>query len=169
MENEMELKGKFSNIYIMILFGIMTNDLSNADHFLSDEIMDKYNKIIEKNLANNETQMYDEMNVKSIDIISKEELEDCYLVKVKLISRYMDYIIDSTTKKYKRGVNTHRIEKENTLTFKKLKSAKERSSVIKCEYCGANMDINHSGKCEYCGSIADVTEYDYVLIDIVTE
>ena len=26
-----------------------------------------------------------------------------------------------------------------------------------------------NGKCVYCGSIADVTEYDYVLIDIVTE
>lgn len=168
MENELELKGKFSNIYIMLLFGVMTNDLSNADHFLSNEVMNRYSKIIENNVSNNETQMYDEMNVKSIDIISYEELEDCYLVKVKLISRYMDYIIDSTTKKYKRGINTYRIEKENLLTFKKMKSAQERPSVIKCSHCGANMDINYSGKCEYCGSIADVTAYDYVLIDIKT-
>lgn len=168
MENEEELKGKFSNIFIMILFGIMMNDLENVKHFLSNSVYNKFKKIVDANILNNETQMYDELNVKSIKILSIEEEDNYNVVKVKIVSRYMDYVIDSNTKKYKRGVNTHRIEKDNILTFKKLKNASLRKSVIKCESCGANMDINFSGKCEYCGSIADVTSYDFVLTDIIT-
>lgn len=120
MESVEELKSKFSNIYIMILFAIMSNDLENVRHFLSADVYLKYKKIIDENSFNDEVQMYDELNVKSIDIVSQEEMEDFYLVKVRIISRYMDYVIDSATKKYKRGINTYRIEKENILTFKKL-------------------------------------------------
>jgi len=168
METEEELKSKFSNIFIMLLFGVMSNDLDNVKHFLSKDVYQKYQDIVNQNIKNNEIQMYDELNVKSIRITSKYEFDDHYLVEVSIVSRYMDYIIDSDTKEYKRGINSRRIEKQNILKFKKKKTNIQRSSVIKCEYCGANMDINFNGKCEYCGMIADVTSYDYVLVDINT-
>ena len=168
METDVELKSKFSNIFIMLLFGVMSNDLDNVRHFLGKDIYQKYQGIINQNIKNNETQMFDEFNVKSIEIVSKKEFNDYYLVEVNIFSRYMDYVIDSDTKEYKRGINDRRVEKKNVLKFKKLKNDVQRSSVIKCEYCGANMDINFNGKCEYCGQFVDVTSYDYLLVDIST-
>jgi predicted RNA-binding Zn-ribbon protein involved in translation (DUF1610 family) len=43
------------------------------------------------------------------------------------------------------------------------KDYKERKKVIKCPNCGANMDINHSGKCDYCGQTYNQEDYDWVL------
>lgn len=168
MESVEELKSKFSNIYIMLLFAVMTNNLDKVKHFLSNKVLKTYEDVIRKNISNNEVQMYDELNVKSIDIISMEETIDYYLVKVRIISRYMDYIVDNAGK-YKRGINDRRIEKENYLIFRKNKRAEDRGPVVKCLYCGANLDINFYGVCEYCGMKMDVTSYDYILEDIVVK
>lgn len=166
LENVEELKGKFSNIFIMILFGIMTNDLENVKHFLSKRVYKNLQSIVENNIANNEIQMFDDLSIKSIDIRTIRSEGIYNVAKVKIVSSYMDYVIDNNTKAFKRGINTSVIRRKYQLIFKKLKSASLRDAVIKCEYCGANMDINFSGKCEYCGSIADVTSYDFVLTDI---
>lgn len=35
-----------------------------------------------------------------------------------------------------------------------------------CPCCGANINMNQSGRCEYCGSVISTTEYDWVLSKI---
>lgn len=35
-----------------------------------------------------------------------------------------------------------------------------------CPNCGANINMNQSGKCDYCGSVISTTEYDWVLSKI---
>ena len=42
MENDAELKSKFSNIFIMLLLGIQTNNLDDVKHYLSDDLYNKY-------------------------------------------------------------------------------------------------------------------------------
>lgn len=165
MEDFEILKGKFSNIFIKIVFGLMKNDLSEIRHYLSNDVYNMYQSVVDNNIKNNELPMYDLLNVKSISLVDSYEKDDSYYVKVLLVSRYMDYVVDKDTLKYKRGEDSRRIEKNHYLTFKKLKSATERKNVIKCEYCGANLDINSSGVCEYCGKVADVSNYDYILVE----
>lgn len=165
MEDFEILKGKFSNIFIKIVLGLMENDLSDVKHYLSDDVYNMYQKVIDNNIKNNEIPMYDELNVKSISLANSYETDDSYYVKIVLVSRYMDYVVDKDTFEYKRGINSYRVQKNHYLTFKKLKSATERKNVIKCEYCGANLDINSSGVCEYCGKVADVSHYDYILVE----
>ena len=164
---EKELIGKFSNIYIMLLYSIMTNDIERVRHFLSTELYEKYKGIIDNHIKNNEIQMYDELNVYKIDIIENSVVDDKIIYKVKLISRYMDYIMDNTTKKLKSGINTHRVEKTNILTF--IKTNKEVNKVIHtCPNCGANLDINYTGVCPFCKKSVDLTNEDYILVDIQT-
>ena len=164
METYAELESKFSNMFIMLLLGIQTNDLSNVKHYLSEDVYNKYNEICEKHKANNEMQLYDEMNVKEIKIDLTEE--DYYdIANVHIVSRYMDYILDLNTGKKKSGIDDHRIELDHDLVFKKKKGA-TKGDVVKCPGCGANLDVNHSGKCEYCGEIYSAQDYDYILTSI---
>ena len=46
MKTDNELISKFSNIYIMLLYSIMTNDISRVKHYLSDNLYHKYKYII---------------------------------------------------------------------------------------------------------------------------
>ena len=147
--NEAMFKTKVDNIFVKLFTAIMFGDLREVDHFISDEVYNKYNNYIEVLNKNNERQMYDELNVKSTNIISRNIIDNKEIVKVELISRYMDYIIDKDSGEFKRGVNTHRIEKKYTLTFEKKVDAKNVGLVRKCPNCGASMDINNTGICEF--------------------
>lgn len=163
--NDDLLKGKFSNIFIKLLVGIMSNDLKDVKHFLSDDLINRFQKMIDDNLKNHELRCFDELNVKEIEI-EKIENDDKYeIVYVNLISRYMDYFIDKTSLEYKRGENDHRVEMSHNLIFKKLKDI-SLSTSVKCPSCGANLDPNNSGYCKYCGEIKSAESYDYVLYEI---
>ena len=164
MESNAELESKFSNIFIMLLIGIQSNDLSDVKHFLSDDVYNKYAEVCNRHRNNNEMQLYDEMNVKEIRINLVDD-GNYDVANVHIVSRYMDYIIDLNTGKKKSGVDDHRVEIDHDLVFKKIKGV-SKGEVVKCPGCGANLDVNHSGKCEYCGSIYSAETYDFVLTSI---
>ncbi len=164
MENDEELKSKFSNMFIMLLYSIMTNDLEKVKHFLTPNLIDKYTKVINENMSKNETVMYDELNVKTITITNKEEKDGYNYVYVDLISRYMNYVLDENGN-FLRGNNKRRDEIPHKLVFKKKLGA-SNNLVNKCPGCGANIDANFSGKCEYCGMVYSAEDYDYQLESI---
>lgn len=159
-----ELKGTFSNIFIKLLLGIQMRDLEDVKHFLGDELYEKYNNQIEEYKSKNITRMFDEMNVKSIDISLKSNGE-YDIANVHIVSRYMDYIYDLNKGKKISGIDDRRIEVDHDLVFMKKLGA-EKGAVVKCSGCGANLDANNSGKCEYCGTIHSAIDYDYVLESI---
>ena len=64
MNDEELLKSKFSNIFIKLLVGIMSNDLKDIKHFLSENVYNKCQTIINDNISNNEIHCYDELNMK---------------------------------------------------------------------------------------------------------
>ena len=117
--SESSFLAKVDNTYIMLLSAIMTDNLPKVKHKLSSTLYEKYNGFLKELNSNNQQQLYDELNVKSSEIISIAKTSEKYIIEVKLISRYMDYQIDKTTKKYISGINDHRIEKTNYLTFEK--------------------------------------------------
>lgn len=157
---------KVDNTYIMLLTSIMTNDLERVKHKLGLELYQKYEQKMNELNSKNLIQMYDEMNVKSTEISEITETEEKYIVKVKLISRYMDYRIDKDTQEYVEGINTHRIEKVNYLFFEKEKDAKDLECVISCPNCGANQNLNNTGVCPYCHQVYDLSVFDWMLVDI---
>ena len=111
-------------------------------------------------------QMYEELNVKSTDILSAEVDEDKIIVKVLVVSRYMDYLMNKLNGQCVSGNNKSRVEKNNYLVLEKNIAAEKLGVSRKCPACGANMNINESGKCEYCGTIFNVEDFDWVITDI---
>lgn len=165
---ESSFKTKVDNIFVMLHISLMTDNMKRVKHFISDNVYQEfYNRLSILN-NNNERQMFDELNIKSTDIIDIKITNTKYIITIKIISRYMDYIVDKDTAKYKRGNNTSRIERENILVFEKNREAKIQGVVRFCQNCGHPMDVNKSGYCEFCHSTYNQENYDWVLTSIKT-
>lgn len=165
---ESSFKTKVDNIFVMLHMSLMTDNMKRVAHFINDQVYNEFNDRLQTLNSNNERQMFDELNVKSTDIINVEITDEKYIITVRIVSRYMDYIVDKTTNKYKRGNNYSREEKENILVFEKKRSAKIQGIVRFCPNCGHPMDVNKSGYCEFCHSTYNQESYDYVLTSIKT-
>lgn len=165
---ESSFKTKVDNIFVMLHISLMTDNLKRVDHFISDNVYTKYKEKLNTLNNNNERQMFDELNVKSTEIENIQITDTSYVITVKLVSRYMDYIVDKETGNFKRGNNSSRVEKINILTFEKKRDSKIQSTVRFCQNCGHPMDVNKSGYCEYCGSTYNQENYDWVLTSITT-
>ena len=160
---EVSFKAKVDNTYIMLLSSIIERNIKKVQHKISEQLFEKYNNIVENLKNNHEIQMYDELNIKDTIIESIEITNDSYIIRVKLISRYMDYIIDENTKQYKRGINDHRIEKNNRLIFVKRRDAKKLGVTRICTHCGSSIDINSNGICPYCRQPFETVNFDWIL------
>ncbi|MBQ7667888.1 MAG: TIM44-like domain-containing protein [Clostridia bacterium] len=160
---ESTFKSKVDNMFVMLYTSIMLQDLTRVDHYIGDDLYKKYENKIKKLMESNQRQMYDELNVKSTEILNAEVEDDKIIIKVLIVSRYLDYTIDKSTGRMVAGNRDSRVQRNNYLTLEKKINAHELGISRKCPSCGANMDINYSGKCEYCGSIFNTEEYDYVI------
>ncbi len=164
--NEAMFKTKIDNIFVKLYTSIMREDLSDVAHFISNEVQSELEEKINNLKSQNKRQMYDELNVKNTNIISRSIQNDKEVVEVEIISRYMDYIIDKDTGNTISGDDTRRIEKRNILTFEKKQNTKNIGLVRKCPGCGASISVNTSGKCDYCDTIFNQEDYDYVLVKL---
>lgn len=156
---------KVNNIFILLYSSVMNKNLEKVDHFISDEVYKKYEQIIKELELKKYTQLYEQLNVKSTKIKNIEIGEEKIIVSVELISRSLDYVIDYS-KRIVLGNVSERIENKHYLKFEKLRKTKEHNIVRRCPSCGANMNINSSGKCEYCDTIYDYENYDWILTSI---
>ena len=156
---------KVDHIFIMLLDAIMERDLSTVKHYLSDEIYNRYNNLINMYLSDKKIRLFDEMNVKSTHIKNVNITNDSINIEVELISRYIDYFINENGT-YLSGNNTSRIERINKIIFTKKKSAKELGEARRCPNCGNTLDINNTGVCPYCNGIIDMSEYDYIITSL---
>jgi hypothetical protein len=163
LDNAMFLT-KVDNIFMLLYSAIMDRNLNKVKHRISDEIFERYEPIVKDLIEQKQIQMYGELNVKSSEIIDIEDKDDL-VVTVKLITRYLDYIVDEDYN-YISGDTNNREEHELTLKFKKRKDAEKLKASRHCPTCGALMDISKNGQCEFCGSIFNTEDYDWILIDI---
>ena len=164
--NEAMFKTKVDNIFVKLYTCVMREDLSDVAHFISDDVQNEFQNKINNLKSQNKRQMYDELNVKNTNILSRRTLEDKEVVEVEIISRYMDYIIDKDTGNTISGDDTRRVEKRNILVFEKKLDTKEIGLVRRCPGCGASISVNTSGKCDYCDTIFNQEDYDYVLVKL---
>lgn len=160
---ESMFKTKVDNIFVLMMSSIMFRDITRISSSLNESMRVKIQSKIEELQNRNEIQMYDELNVKHTEIQNVQILEDKYVIEVLLTSRYMDYKIDATTKKYKSGNNSSRIELRNKLIFEEKRNHKSLGIAAKCPNCGANIDYNYSGVCEYCKAQMPKEDYDWIL------
>jgi rubrerythrin len=161
---------KVDNIYVMLFTALMFNDLSRVDHKVSDKVMEQYAPIVEQYKNKNQRHMYGQLNVKSTEITNIHlDEEGNILVNVRLVGRFLDYVIDLATRKKISGDDQIRTERVYDLDLKKSANAKKLSESRHCPSCGQHADLSNTGKCPSCGTIFNLEDYDYILesIDIV--
>lgn len=156
---------KVNNIFIMLHTAIMLDDLDRVRHFISDDLEQKYEKLLNEHNSNNLRKIYDELNVKTTEIRNFKVQDDKLIINVVLVSRYMEYFLNKKTGEYVSGDNTKRIEKVNNLVFEK-KIGTNYKLVRQCPTCGASIDVNANGKCPYCRTIFNAEDYDWILTSI---
>lgn len=167
IENEENFKSKVNNIFVLLLSSVMNKNINRVDHFISNEVYNKYQEIINNLKAKNYIQMYEQLNVYSNTIDKIEIKDDKTIVTVHLVSRALEYIMD-LDRNIISGNDKTRINKEYKLTLEKINDSKLQAVARKCPSCGANMDVNYSGECQYCGTIYNNEDYDWILTNIKT-
>lgn len=165
--NEGMFKSYIDNIFVKLYTAIMLDDLESINHFLSDDLYKKYKLKLDELNSKNLTEMYDELNVKSSEIVNIDITDTEFIITVKLISRYINYFINKNTGTYISGNNKSRIEKINTLIFKKNRDYKNQNNIRRCPGCGASIDVNNNGVCAYCKTTYNLEQYDYILDDLM--
>lgn len=159
--NEANFLSYVDNLFVQVNLAYMKKNLSSIDHFVSDNIYNYLNSKLEQLGENRE--FFDELNVKSTEIIDRKIDNENIIIKVRLISRSVNYIVDSNNNVIS-GNNKSRIEQVNILTF--MKKIGTSSGVVRtCPNCGASIDVNKDGKCPFCKSIYDLENHDFVLIN----
>lgn len=164
---ESKFKTYVDNVFIQLHMAVVTKELENIKHFVSDEVYNKYQKIVDDLSGRHLIQMYDEINVAQTDILGYRVTDTDMIIEVNLISRYLDYLMDEDGN-YVSGDTDVRSERNNHLIFTKKINYKESGAVRKCPGCGASIDVNASGKCAYCGTIYNLEDKDWVLTSIET-
>ena len=121
--NEASFKSYIDNVFVKLFTSVMIDEVDDVRHFLSDEVYLQYKAISNDYKSKNIIRMYDELNVKSSNIVNVEITDNEFKITVLLISRYMDYQIDKNSGNLISGNNTSRIEKKYKLIFTKKDSS----------------------------------------------
>lgn len=163
------LESKFltfvDNVFVQLHLAIMTKNLEKIKHFVSQDVYQSLTSKIDQLNNQKVTQVYGELNVKETKILNVDIKNDEIFIKVKLTSRYLDYIIDDKMQMISGNMDS-RVETDNYLVFKKKVGMEKSIHNHYCFSCGHSMDINQNGKCEYCGSIYDLNQIGFILISL---
>ena len=163
--NEAIFLSRVDHIFIMILDSILEKDMIKVKHYLSEDVFNKFDKLVNEYKEKDVTRIFDEMNVKSTSITKVDVVDNKINIEVTLTSRYMDYFLDSEGN-YISGNNTSRIEKDHRIVFSKDLDSKELKEARRCTNCGRTLDINDSGLCPYCNQVTDMSKYDYIITEM---
>lgn len=167
--NEATFKSYVDNIFVKIYSAIMYDELDTVKHFMNDTVYENFKAKLDDLNKRNIRQMYDELNVKSTEIINFELTETEFIITVKLISRYLDYYLNKETGDFVSGDTDTRVEKENIIKLSKKRDFLTQKLARKCPGCGASIDVNNKGICSYCGQTYNLDDYDYIITSIMTK
>lgn len=151
-----------NNVFIQIYTSLMTKEIENIKHFVTDEV---YHRLEQKINSLNKLgliQMYDELNVAQTNILSYQVEENKMIIQVRILSRYLDYFVDLEGN-YVSGNRDSRVTKNYDLTFTKKINYEKVGTVNKCPGCGASIDVNATGICPYCGTVYNQEDKNWVL------
>lgn len=159
---------KVDNIYILLISGVMFDELDNVKHKVSDDVYKKYEAISINNKARNFSSVYEELNIRSTKILKINKDEERITVLVELISGYIGYVINNLTNEVVFGNKYNKNFYRNILTLEKSIYAHNLKASVHCPKCGHPIDYNADGTCNYCGAVFNTEDFDYILTDIET-
>lgn len=144
---ESEFKAKIDSMFMMLCISIMTDNLKRVSHLIHDSLLNKYEIMINKLNAKNHRQMYDLLTIEDTQIENTNEVNGKTVITVKLLIKYLDYVVNKKTKSIVCGNNKERIEKIVYLTLEQN-----------------NIKENNS----YLAGISNIKDFNWKLIDLKT-
>jgi len=112
-----EFKAKVDSLFMMLYISIMTDNLKRVAHLIHPTLLSKYEKMLNELNSKNERQMYDLLTIEETIIENNSFANGKNVINVILVVKYMDYVINKSTKEIVRGNNKERIEKVIYLTL----------------------------------------------------
>ena len=86
---------KADHIFIMILSAIMENDLSSVKHYLSENVYNHFDELVKSYEKDKVIRLFDEMNVKSTDIVNYTVEDNKLNIKVLLEAVFCNFLLHS--------------------------------------------------------------------------
>lgn len=152
---------KANNMVKRIYTAITLNELEKVDHFISDEVYNKFINQIKNANSRNCHIIYEEINVNTkITDIDKEM--DTYKIYTDIEVKCLRYFKSRENDSIVGGNLNSRITLNNKVVFKK-KINNNDLVTNRCRGCGTTYNINYSGICPICGRVYDLEEIDYYI------
>lgn len=153
------------HIIILLINGISDRDLNNVKHYLSSDVYNMFNDLISNYKSKKIIRKFDEANIKSSEILNYNINNNIINIKVKVVTRYMDYFVDENGN-YIKGENRKRLESEKNIIVSKRLNDTQIDGIIRCKNCGHSLDISSSNICNYCKETFDMIDYCYIVSEI---
>lgn len=87
-----------NNIFVQIKMAIVLKNLINIRHFVSNNLYEQLEGIVDNLNKKELIQMYDELNVYDTKLLKFSKTDEKLVLEVNLISRVLDYQIDKNGK-----------------------------------------------------------------------
>lgn len=87
------------------------------------------------------------------------------VLKVRIKASMENYIYDIHTGEITEGIRDYKKTDIYELILS-TKKAGNKIEQIKCNGCGADIEMNANGKCEYCGNLYYTEKYDWLIEDM---
>ncbi len=163
--NTNEFENKVREIFLKIQNAWKNNNPEELIHIESSLLYERDAK---------KMRMYTSKNLKEVRnniVINYAEADDYYdvgskkIIKVKVKASMERYVYDTITGEVVEGIKEYNETKIYMLTLAK-EQEKDGNIKMKCEACGAEVNIRAMGKCEYCGTLFHTNEHDWIVVDI---
>lgn len=157
-----DLKQEVFNIYKDIQYAWTNFDYDKIRMLTTDEIFNMYSSQLNTLEIKNQVNIMSEIKKKDARILSVKEENGIITLECYLKVNCYDYVINKTTNEVERGINNRKMEIEYIITVVKDANSKN-TNIVKCPNCGAEVEMNASGKCKYCDAVLVQKASDYVM------
>ena len=162
--NDVLLISKISNMVIMVAMSITNDNLNRCKHYLNDDMFNLISNRVIANKNNFLREMFDEPNVATVEIVSREEESSKEIIKCNVLFKAVHYMADYESFEYKTGDNYNKEHFNMILTLEK--NVGDENIVYTCPNCGANVNVTYDGVCTYCSIPFDSQGQDYIITNI---
>lgn len=170
--SEAAMLSKAENLFTTMQLAWCEQDYEPVRPFLSNALYEQQAKQLEAKKARDEKNISSEIAVLQSKLESYSSDGHTEYLNVWLRVKMKDYVVRiSDPSVIISGTPDRMYYLDFRWTFTRsagavTDAATDAVKTGECPCCGANINMNQSGKCEYCGSVISTTEYDWVLSKI---
>ena len=151
-------KQLYDNFY-NVQMSWMNFDYDNLRKLCTDELYNQYKTQLEVARLKNEKNIMSDFTLNNIKIYRISEINNVTIVNVFLDVTFKDYVINNDSKDIVRGDDKIYVNNCYLLEFSKT----NKSKIINCPSCGANVEVISSNICPYCKNRVVQTSNQLVL------